>query len=380
MSPAGPRVPLADVRLPAEAVAAATAVLESGWLSSGPEVEQFEQELADYVGSDHAVACNSCTAALQLALAAGGVGPGHEVVMPSLSFVAGANVVVELGAEPVFCDVIGPHDLTLDPASLERCFTDATRAVIPMHYGGHPCSPDVVDVARAAGALVVEDAAHAIGAANERGQCGTWGDAGCYSFFANKNLPLGEGGMLVTPDADLAARARSLRSHGMTTVTWERHRGHASSYDVTVPGYNQRLDELRAAMGCVLLAGLDESNAGRARAVARYGRLLEDLDDVTVPFDGRGEGETPANHIQVVVLGEGVDRDRVRGALAEAGIQTSFHYPPTHTFTAHKGARADVAMTEALAPRLLTLPLYPHLEDQQVEYVVQRLADALQRD
>ncbi|MEA2347940.1 MAG: hypothetical protein QOG62_1727 [Thermoleophilaceae bacterium] len=377
MTATGPRVPLADVRLPAEAIAAATRVLESGWLSSGPEVEQFERDLAEYVGSPHAVACNSCTAAIQLALAAAEIGPGDEVVMPSLSFVAGANVVVELGAEPVFCDVIGPDDLTLDPASLERCLTERTRAVIPMHYGGHPCAPEVVEIAYAAGAIVVEDAAHAIGATAEPGHCGTWADAGCYSFFANKNLPLGEGGMLVTADADLAARARSLRSHGMTTATWQRHQGHASSYDVTVPGYNQRLDELRAAMGSVLLSGLDDSNAARGRAVAHYLELLSGVSGVSVPFGGRPATERPANHIQVVVLDEGVDRDVVRDHLTEAGIQTSFHYPPTHTFTAHKGARADVEVTEALAPRLLTLPLYPHLEDAQVEYVVGSLASAL---
>jgi dTDP-4-amino-4,6-dideoxygalactose transaminase len=372
----GVRIPLADVRLPRAAIDAVTGVLKGGWLSSGPEVERFESAVAERVGAAHAVACGSCTAAIQLALAALGVGSGDEVIMPSLSFVAGANVVVELGAEPVFCDVVGPDDLTLDPRSVERLLSDRTRAVIPMHYGGHPCDPALLDLAAAAGIAVVEDAAHAIGAAGEPGDCGTWGAAGCYSFFANKNLPLGEGGMLVTGDEELASRARALRSHGMTAATWVRHKGHASSYDVTLPGYNHRLDEARAAMGSVLLAELDAWNDARGRHTARYAELLAGVDGVSVPFAGTPTASRSAHHIEVVVLDEGIDRDRVRADLLGAGVQTSVHYPPTHTFTAHREARADVDVTEALAGRILTLPLYPHLEDEQIERVVELLAAA----
>jgi dTDP-4-amino-4,6-dideoxygalactose transaminase len=375
----GLRVPLADVRLPPEAVAAAVEVLEGGWLSSGPAVERFEADVAARVGTSYAVACSSCTAALQLALAALGVGEGDEVVMPSLSFVAGANVARELGAEPVFADVIGSDDLTADPESLRRLLTPRTRAVVPMHYGGHPCSAELVAVAREAGIAVVEDAAHALGAAGDLGECGGWGDAGCFSFFANKNLPLGEGGMLVTSDEELAERARTLRSHGMTTQTWQRHRGHASSYDVVALGYNHRLDEMRAAIGTVLLERLDDWNARRGDHVARYRSLLSELPGVALPFSGRRSGERPAHHLEVVLLERGIDRDALRAELLAAGIQTSVHYPPTHLFSVHAGARADVAVTEELAGRLLTLPLYPHLEQDQVELVVAALGDALSR-
>jgi dTDP-4-amino-4,6-dideoxygalactose transaminase len=373
----GTLIPLADVRLPPAAIDAARRVLEGGWLSSGPEVERFEAAVAERVGAEHAVACNSCTAAIQLSLAGLGIGSGDEVIMPSLSFVAGANVAVELGAEPVFCDIVAPDELTLDPRSVERLVTERTRAVIPMHYGGHPCDPAILDVAAKAGIAVIEDAAHAIGAAGAPGECGTWGVAGCYSFFANKNLPLGEGGMLVTSDGELAERARALRSHGMTAATWVRHKGHASSYDVTVPGYNQRLDEVRAAMGTVLLGELEARNGERATRTARYASLLGEVDGLSVPFGEPGEGERRAHHIEVVVLDEGVERDRVRAELLEAGVQTSVHYPPTHTFAAHQASTADVAVTDSVAPRLLTLPLYPHMEDAQVDRVVELLASAL---
>jgi dTDP-4-amino-4,6-dideoxygalactose transaminase len=373
----GWQVPLADVRLPPEAVEAAREVLEGGWLSMGPRVQAFESALGAYLGGVEVVACSSGTAALQLALAALGVGQGDEVVLPSLSFVAGANVVLELGAMPVFCDVRGEDDLTLDPASVERCVTDRTRAVVPMHYGGNPCDEGIVDVARRAGIAIVEDAAHAIGAHGGPGPCGTWGDAGCFSFFANKNLPLGEGGAVATSDGGLAGRMRTLRSHGMTTVTWERHTGHAADYDVTVPGYNLRLDEARAAMGAVLLAGLDAENDRRARLVARYRELLSEVPGVRMPFADRPEDERAAHHLVVVLLPTAADRERVRSRLAEERIQTSVHYPPTHAFAAHSGARADVPVTEALAPRLLTLPLYPHMDESQVELVVERLAAAM---
>jgi len=373
------RVPLSDVRLPDRAIAAARAVLESGWLSSGPRVRAFEEEVAAYVGARHAVACSSATAALELAYATLGVEAGDEVAMPSLTFVAGANIARVRGAEPVFCDVVGEDDLTIDPDSLARLLTPRTKAVVAMHYGGHPCLPRVLEVARERGLAVIEDAAHALGAEGDAGRCGSWGNVACFSFFANKNLPLGEGGMLTTNDPDLAERALRLRSHGMTSATWERHTGAASSYDVRVPGHNFRFDEARAAMGSVMLRELDRGNALRGRLVARYRERLEPLRGVTIPFASRGEGERSAHHLAVALLPPDVDRDSVAAELRAGGIQTSVHYPPTHSFSAHAGGRADVERTDALAERLLTLPLFAHLEPGQVDLVCDALRSALDR-
>jgi dTDP-4-amino-4,6-dideoxygalactose transaminase len=371
------RVPLSDVRLPPAAIEAAREVLASGWLSSGPRVAAFEREVAAYAGARHAVACSSGTAALELAYRVLDLSPGDEVLMPSLTFVAGANTARLRGVEPVLCDVVGEDDLTIDAGSIRRQATDRARAVVLMHYGGHPCRPEAVATARELGLSVVEDAAHALGAEGEGGPCGAQGDLGCFSFFANKNLPLGEGGMLVTDDSELAERALRLRSHGMTSASWERHTGAATSYDVRAAGHNFRFDEARAAMGTAMLGELPALDRRRGELAARYRERLAAIDGVTVPFGDRPTGERSAHHLAVAALARGTDRDEVAAALAADGVQTSVHYPPTHRFSAYTGTRADVARTEALADRLLTLPLHPHLGDEEVDLVVDSLARAL---
>ena len=315
------RVPLSDVRLPREAVDAASEVLRSGWLSSGPRVERFEADLARYVGTPHAVACSSGTAALQLAVTALGIGAGDEVVMPSLTFVAAANAVRLVGARPVFADVKGEDDLTLDPDAAKAAIGPRTRAILPVHYGGWPCDPALRELADSHRLALVEDAAHALGAEAWPGRCGSWGDAGCFSFFANKNLPLGEGGMLATNDPAVAETARRLRSHGMTSGTWERQAAAPMAYDVTMPGFNARLDEVRAAMGSALLPLLDEMNAARARAAERYRARLAGIPDLGVPFSGRGPQETSAHHLFVVLLSPGRPATRWSPASLAVGCR-----------------------------------------------------------
>ena len=242
-------VPLSDVVGDAELVTAAAEAVRSGWWSAGPQVAELEERFGEATGARHAIALSNGTAALHVALLVVGAGPGTEVITPSLTFVAAANAARHTGATPVFCDILGPHDLNLDPADFEAAITPRTKAIVVLHYGGFPCDIDsVLEVAARHGVAVIEDAAHAIGATSGGRACGTFGRLGCFSFFSNKNLPIGEGGMIVTDDDDLAAQVRLLRSHGMTTLTWDRHRGHASSYDVLLPGFNYRLDEIRASM------------------------------------------------------------------------------------------------------------------------------------
>jgi dTDP-4-amino-4,6-dideoxygalactose transaminase len=354
-------------------------VVRSGWWSMGPRVEQFESDFAAFCGAAHAIAVANGTAALHLALLAVGCGSDDEVVVPSLNFVAAANTIEHTGAAPVFCDIEGTHSLNLDVEDVARAITPATRAIVVLHYGGHPCRMDaILELAAEHGITVIEDAAHAPGGRWHGRACGTFGSIGCFSFFSNKNLPVGEGGMIVTDDDELAARLRLLRSHGMTTLTWDRHRGHASSYDVLLPGFNYRLDEVRAAVGSVQLSRLPEENAGRARVAARYRSALEDRAGLTVPFGDDDATRVPSHHLAVVVLPEGADRAAVRGALADAGIQTSVHYPPIHTFTAYQGVSGrPLPQTDAVAERLLTLPLYGRMTDDDADLVAETLLQTL---
>jgi dTDP-4-amino-4,6-dideoxygalactose transaminase len=374
------RVPLSDLTIDDELVDAALTAVRSGWWSMGPRVTEFEEEFAKLCDAREAIAVANGTAALHLALLATGCGVGDEVVVPSLNFVAAANTIGHTGATPVFCDIVGAHDLNLDPADLERAVGPRTKAVVVLHYGGFACDMDFVsEVAEQHGLAVVEDAAHAPGGSWKGRMCGTLGDVGCFSFFSNKNLPVGEGGMIVTNDAALAEQLRLLRSHGMTTLTWERHRGHAHSYDVVAQGFNYRLDELRAALGLVQLARLPKENARRAEIAARYRDALDGTLGLTMPFGDDGAKRVSSHHLAVVVLPDGCDRDAVRTALNDRGIQTSVHYPPIHTFSLYQAAptRRPLPQTDAVSTRILTLPLYGRMTETQVETVIEELRSVL---
>jgi dTDP-4-amino-4,6-dideoxygalactose transaminase len=372
------RVPLSDLVVDSEIESAVQDAVTSAWWTMGPRVQAFEQAFADFCEARHAIAVSSGTAALHLALLACECGPGDEVILPSLNFVAAANAVVHTGAIPVFCDIRGPHDLNLDPADVEAAVTPRTKALLLLHYAGFACDMGAVtETANRHGLAVIEDAAHAPGATWRGRMCGTIGLVGCFSFFSNKNLPIGEGGMIVTDEPELAQRMRLLRSHGMTTLTWDRHQGHAYSYDVVEQGFNYRLDEVRAAVGLVQLRHLEAANAARARIAARYRELLDGHEGLVLPF-ANGD-DTSAHHLAVVVLPKKVSRDQVQKVMRDDGIQTSVHYPPIHRFSVYADAEAarELPVTDALAGRLLTLPLYPTMQDLHVEAVADALLGAL---
>jgi dTDP-4-amino-4,6-dideoxygalactose transaminase len=364
-----------------ELLDAVSAVVASGWWSMGPRVADFEQAFAELTGSTHAFAVANGTAALHLALLAVGVGPGDEVIVPSLNFVAAANVVSLTGATPVFCDVVSEDDLNLNVADVEAAVTDRTRAVIALHYAGFGCDiEELLELARGRKIAVVEDAAHAPGARRNGRAYGTFGAVGCFSFFANKNMPVGEGGMVVTDDDSIAESLKLLRSHGMTTLTWDRHRGHAHTYDVVRPGLNYRLDEIRAAIGLVQLERLGAENARRGDLWRRYCAALHGVEGLGLPFRTRPEDEVAAHHLAVVLLPKGADRDVFRGELRQAGIQTSVHYPPIHRFSAYAdspGARR-LPVTDGLAARLVTLPLFGAMTAEQFDAVAAATAPAVE--
>jgi dTDP-4-amino-4,6-dideoxygalactose transaminase len=375
------RVPLSDITVDDELAENVLETVRSGWWSMGPRVEELEREFAAFCRASHAIAVANGTASLHLALIAVGCGPGDEVIVPSLNFVAAANAIVHTGAEPVFCDVVGARELNLDPEDVAAAVTPRTKAVLALHYAGFPCAMDALtEIADRHSLAVVEDAAHAPGASFEGRMCGTLGQVGCFSFFSNKNLPVGEGGMIVTADEELARKLRLLRSHGMTTLTWDRHRGHASGYDVVLAGFNYRLDEVRAALGRVQLSRLSDENGARAMIAARYRKALDGVGGLTMPFGDGDSRRVSSHHLAVVVLPEGVDRDEVRAVLDEKRIQTSVHYPPIHSFTQYRslGQRRPLPQTDAVAPQILTLPLYGGLSDEQVDEVIDALLGAVQ--
>ena len=369
-------VPLADVVVPEEDIAVVADVYRSGWLSMGPQTAALEREFAAYVGARHALAVANGTAGLHLICAAAGLGPRDEVVVPSMTFVATVNAIAYTGATPVFADVVSVTEPWLDPHAVDAALTERTRAVMTMAYGGHPGrTVALAALARERGLMLLEDAAHAAGSRVGGRHLGTFGRAGAFSFFSNKNLAVGEGGMVVTDDDAAAAQMRLLRSHGMTTLTWDRHRGHASGYDVVELGFNYRIDEPRAALARRRLARLDAENARRAQLDARYRDLLADIDGLAPALRPPADARL-AHHLFTVVLDDGMERARFREALGARGIQTSVHYPPAHRFSIYAWG-GDLPVTEAYGARAVSLPLFATMTTAQQDEVVSAIRAAL---
>jgi dTDP-4-amino-4,6-dideoxygalactose transaminase len=383
------KVPLLDLRLGEEERTAVQSVLDSNWLTMGEVTKQFEQAFAEYLGVRHAIAVNSGTAALHLAHHALGLGPGDEVICPSLTFVATANTIVYMGGVPVFADVKSENDLTISPQDVASKITGRTKGIVVVHYAGFPCDMDpIIETARKHNLYVVEDAAHAPGAEylsmprsegvassltphpSPSRKLGTIGDIGCFSFFGNKNMTTGEGGMVVTNDDDLAEKIRIARSHGMTSLTWDRYRGHSFSYDVVSPGFNYRIDDLRSALGLVQLKKLEENNQRRRELWNACTERLNQIEAIRVPFSGfRG---ISSHHILPIILRKGIDRKKVMEYLRTHGIQTSIHYPPIHRLSYYNALISkdiNLKITEEIGKREVTLPLFPTMTMLQVDFV-----------
>jgi len=374
------RIPLADIDFDEKEETAVLQVVKSRWLTMGANTQAFEEEFAAYTGAKHAIAVANGTAALHLACMAVGLGPGDEVITPSLTFVATANAIRYTGATPVFADVESLNDLDVSLASIEQNLTARTRAIMVMHYGGYPCDMvAITNFAKAHNLIVIEDAAHASGAEIDGRDMGTWGQVGCFSFFSNKNMTTGEGGMVVTNDDETAAKLRILRSHGMTTMSWDRHRGHAWSYDVVDLGYNYRIDEIRAALGRVQLSKLDRNNERRRNLSTLYREQLQEMaPDIIIPFkELRG---IPSSHIMPILLPNGSDRLQFMERMKSFGIQTSIHYPPIHKFKIYDEGDAScrhLPLTEDVVKREVTIPLYPTMSEDDVLLVAQAVRDSL---
>jgi dTDP-4-amino-4,6-dideoxygalactose transaminase len=356
-------------------------VLSDKWLSMGEKILTFEERFGEFLGDG---ACCSAvangTAALHMALLALGVKSGDEVIIPSLTFVADLNVVNMVGAIPVLADCASLDDWNISGSAIEKLATSRTKAVIIVHYAGFPCA-DIASISRFCrdnNIGLIEDVAHAPGASVAGRSCGTFGSIGCFSFFSNKNLSIGEGGMVTTLNDDLHQKLRYLRSHGMTTLTLDRHKGRGFTYDVALPGLNYRMDEMRAAIGCVQLEKLPKGNSRRELLSNRYRTNLTGTS-VSIPFNDQPKNAKSVHHILPVLLPSGCDRKFVMNSLKSKGIQSSIHYPPFWGFKAYQGKFSpnQAPITAEICKRQLTLPLFPTMTDDEVDQVTTALLEAL---
>jgi dTDP-4-amino-4,6-dideoxygalactose transaminase len=373
-------IPVFDVQLNEQHVEAVAATLRSGWLTMGPRIQEFEAEFADHIGAPHAIAVSSCTSALHLAYLAAGIGPGDEVIVPGITFVASAAAVRYCGGTPVLAEVSGQHDLGLDPADVAKKIGPKTKAVCAVHYGGYAAPlEELRQLCAEHGLALIEDAAHSPEATpvGSEQKLGTFGLAGTFSFFSNKILSCGEGGLLATADEGVAELARSRRSHAMTSGTWDRHRGHAMGYDVVEVGYNYRLDEPRAALLSARLPGLRDDIAARRALTHRYRELLGEVEGLVLPYTDE-QVDVSSCYVMPVMLENPELRDPVRKLLSENHkVQTSVLYPSISEFTAYGAGEQELPRCELAARTQLTLPLYPHLGEERLLRVVESLRASL---
>ncbi|MBL8232755.1 MAG: DegT/DnrJ/EryC1/StrS aminotransferase family protein [Bryobacterales bacterium] len=351
--------------------------MRSGWVTTGPKVRSFEEAFAAYVGAPYAIAVNSCTAALHLSLAALGIGPGDEVIVPTMTFCATANVVFHLGAQPVLVDV-DQHGL-IDMTAARRAVSPRTRAIVPVHYAGQACDLEgILDLARATGLKVVEDAAHAIGTEYRGRRIGTFGDTTAFSFYATKNMTTGEGGMITTSNPDVAARVRRLALHGMSRDAWNRYAQTGSwYYQVLEPGYKYNMTDIQAAIGIHQLRKLDAFIRRRREIAAVYRRSFADLPELELPRELAGRFHV--YHIFPVRLRTTLERGEFIEELKQRNIGASVHFIPLHR---HPYFRADEWNCTKVFPGadrmyegLLSLPLYPAMTDSDVQDVVDAVRD-----
>jgi len=376
-----PELPLFDLQLEPQDLQAVAETLRSGWLTLGPRTAAFEEAFAAHLGARHAIALSSCTAALHLAYVAAGAGPGDEVIVPSFTFVATAAAALYCGATPVFAEIISRKHPSLDPEDVERRITPRTKAVCVVHYAGYAAAADHLrELCDMRGIALIEDVAHAPSATLGGRKLGTWGLAGAFSFFSNKVLSVGEGGLLCTDDDEVAEFVRSRRSHAMTSGTWDRHSGRTDTYDVTGLGYNYRLDEPRAALLLSRLERLESDIARRRELTLRYRELLSGIDGIIVPFE---DAEVPDSSCYVIsiMLEEDGRQAEVSARLRERGIQTSIFYPSIHRFSAYRERFPDISLpiTELASRTELTLPFYPHMSNADQDRVATALSEVLAR-
>ena len=368
------KIPLFDLNFGEDEVQAVVNTIRSNWISTGPKCEEFENLFAEMLGVKYAITLANCTCALHLACVVLGIKDGDEVICPSLTFAASVNCIRYVNATPVFCDIKSLEHINIDADEIEKLVTPKTKAIIVVHMAGFPAEMGkIMEIAKRHNLSVIEDACHGPLSEYKGVKLGTIGDVGCFSFFSNKNISTGEGGMLVTSNDDIAKRVRLLRSHGMTTMSYQRAKGHATAYDVVDLGYNYRMDDLRAALGISQLHRLQKDIEKRARVRAWYLDALKNIDNIILPF--AKNDEFVSNYIMPIVLKDSTAeyRDKLRDGLHSKGIQTSIHYPAVHRFTIYKQYNAHLPNTDYVTENEITLPMYSKLTERDVQYIVESL-------
>ncbi len=360
-------------------IAAVTRTLRSGWLTTGGECQQLEEDLAAHVGADHVVGVSSCTAALEITIAHLRLRPGARIGVPAWTFVSTALAAVHNRLQVVLIDV-DPDTLNLDPAALAAALAEGLEAVIAVHFGGVPVPREIHDLCQTAGVPLIEDAAHALGATDHRGAVGSAGPSpACFSFYATKNLTSAEGGAIATNDAALAAFARSYRLHGMSNDALQRYRpGGSVTYDLVEPGIKANLPDVLAALARSQLRRFDAMQARRRAILRRYRHNLQPTGLRFVPL---AEADGSADHLAVILLPEGADRDATISGLKAVGIHPSMHFRPLHHFSWFEThalvGPGGLSVCDRAAPRAMSLPLHIGLSDGDVDRVCLELSGLL---
>lgn len=364
------KIPLFNLNFDEKEANAAAETIKSGWISTGPKCAELEEMFANMFNVKYAVSVSNCTDSLHLCCIVCGIGPGDEVICPSLTFAASANCIRYVGATPVFADIVGPEHININPDDIEKKITSRTKAIVVVHMAGFPAKMDeIMAIAKKHNLKVIEDACHGPLSEYKGRKLGTIGDCASFSFFSNKNISTGEGGMFITNDQKLADRARLLRSHGMTTMSYQRASGHATSYDIVELGYNFRLDDIRASIAIEQLKKLPTDLERRADVRRTYIELLSEVANIIVPF--ADNNEFVSNYIMpIVVTRPDIKRDDIRNKIHEAGIQTSVHYPPIHRFSIYKDYGPELPVTDLVSDHEITLPMYAKLNKADIEFIV----------
>lgn len=372
------KIPLFKLNFGQEEIDAVTETIQSKWISTGPKCEELEQQFVNMLHVTHAISMSNCTDALHLACVLCGIKADDEVICPSLTFAASVNCIKYVGGTPVFCDIIGADDLNINPIDIEKKITSKTKAIIVVHMAGFPAKMDeIMDIARRHNLKVIEDACHGPLSEYKGKKLGTIGDIGCFSFFSNKNISTGEGGMLITNNKAYAKKAKLMRSHGMTTMSYQRASGHATTYDIVELGYNYRMDDIRASIGVVQMKKLQKDLEKRLQVRKWYVEKLKAVKGVIVPFSDNVE--FVSNYIMPIVLRDSKveKRDLVRDKLHAAGIQTSVHYPAIHKFSIYQKLNADLPQTNYVTDNEITLPMYASLTEEDISFIVENLKTIL---
>lgn len=372
------KIPLFNLNFDDREAQAAYDTIKSGWISTGPKNAELEKMFVDMFGVKHAVSMSNCTDSLHVCCMVCGFGPGDEVICPSLTFAASCNCIRYVGATPVFADIVGPDHINIDPKDIERKITPRTKGIVVVHMAGFPAQMDeIMEIARKHNLKVVEDACHGPLSEYKGKKLGTIGDCASFSFFSNKNISTGEGGMFITNNPEMAEKARLIRSHGMTTMSYQRASGHATEYDIQSLGYNFRMDDIRAAIAIEQLKKLPRDLEKRIVVRKRYEDKLSTIDRVIIPFVDNEE--FTSNYIFPIVIKNSTkeQRNALRDYIHSQGVQTSVHYPAVHRFSTYKDTGADLPQTEYVTDNEVTLPMYAALTDEQIDFICKVVEDGI---